>query len=1442
MAEIKRTFERGIINKDLDERLIPSGIFKHAENVITDTVDGSDLGVVKNLLSNKKITNVDLGTNPIVQNGFEDLTRNKLYYFVLSDSGSFLVEYDDTYQTASLVLHDTRSIENRVLNLKKEKRITSVRKIYNDEPNKDLLIFTNNDMEVCCINIQRAKNYGENGFDKEDVFLIKKPPVKSPEVEFLLTENGNNEIQDKFILFAYRYKFLDGEYSALSPLSTYKFAPKRFELDYDVLENKSMLNNYNALNIKYNTGDKRVTDIQIVAKFSNSNNLYIVETINKKLESIDDNSVRNLIYTNKKLYSLLPEKEIFRLYDNVPKKAKALSLIGNRIILGNYTEGYNIVDEFNNPIKIDFIPSVESTEMINDFIIPKQINNSAPFRISIVRNSIELNDNDFISKGSKLEFEVSISSADDSNLVVFENSYSFILNEDFDSVFSILISSFFYDLIEIINEDIVTMFTDESLNNAIEITSYPLLSLAMINLEILTINISFLEYRLNNITYQKNYNHNIGSVLKLNKIGNPTSLKSLKNYEIGLVYQDEFKRSSTVLTIPSNTIFIPISNSVNQNKIILDVNNKPPYWAKNYRVAVKSKPLDYETIYVNKFYNEDGFTWAKLEGDNKDKVKENDILLVKRTSSGPMLSEVKIKVLELVTKEKNFIPGNTDENGVEIIEEAGMYMKIKPSGFSMGLGDYKVYQDNRQDKVKGSGNFPSVYIDLFSTENEQNDVSHLAIPTGSIIELFIKSSNKPESGWKDNIFSKTFNLTNSYASLGDWFAQNITDINLWGNSGNQIDNYLGKINLLTGILSYSAFGIPIFIPNPNGKQYLRITGTKSGMSGGRYGYLEVRLNVRTSEGFFVFETEPKKDVALDVYYLSEEVFDIENGLHCGNILNQTENNPAKLKLDFYNCFSFGNGIESYKIRDGFNENSLNIDYSPCSTSVEGFKEVVRNSDVTWSSVYNESSNINGLNEFNAANLNWKELDKQNGAIQLLHSREGNLLIIQDDKWGQVLFGKDALYTADGEGQILSSSSVLGGYIPYAGEFGITDIESFKTEGNRCYAVDKKRGTVLRLSIDGLSPINVGLKHWFRKNFQDRNRASVIGGLDPFNRTYQICIDKQSDVIPFVNCGEIFVKNNFGIPFEYDFYLNDIMNDITFNYNVTNGQVNISVVIWGEQNFDNLTGQGTITIPRFGIYNKLKVVVTPVTPDASIEITNNCPIGNPLKIITIVRNSLLDSGKLISKSIVKNNINYRDDIVLVASDYSLNQEQIGIEGVGKFPNNGDTVNLMVFNDSLVTRNFNPTNGNKVKYLISDIENISDNINSIIQNSSEINLSESGENYSGSFVFNRDSNNKNLFLIYDYRNSAPDFQNTTVTLNYNSQLFYTYDMIISDYPIESLVAITLPTKCNLTISMQQFILSYFGDSPQNDTDQFVLGVYSNGVLHQHTVLININLLDE
>ena len=58
MPEIKNTFIEGKMNKDLDERLIPNGQYRDAENIKVSTSDDSSVGVVQNILGNKSVEDV----------------------------------------------------------------------------------------------------------------------------------------------------------------------------------------------------------------------------------------------------------------------------------------------------------------------------------------------------------------------------------------------------------------------------------------------------------------------------------------------------------------------------------------------------------------------------------------------------------------------------------------------------------------------------------------------------------------------------------------------------------------------------------------------------------------------------------------------------------------------------------------------------------------------------------------------------------------------------------------------------------------------------------------------------------------------------------------------------------------------------------------------------------------------------------------------------------------------------------------------------------------------------------------------------------------------------------------------------------------------------------------------------------------------------------------
>ena len=56
MAEIKQNFSAGKMNKDLDERLLPKGEYRHAENIQVSTSEESDVGALENILSNTKLS------------------------------------------------------------------------------------------------------------------------------------------------------------------------------------------------------------------------------------------------------------------------------------------------------------------------------------------------------------------------------------------------------------------------------------------------------------------------------------------------------------------------------------------------------------------------------------------------------------------------------------------------------------------------------------------------------------------------------------------------------------------------------------------------------------------------------------------------------------------------------------------------------------------------------------------------------------------------------------------------------------------------------------------------------------------------------------------------------------------------------------------------------------------------------------------------------------------------------------------------------------------------------------------------------------------------------------------------------------------------------------------------------------------------------------------
>jgi hypothetical protein len=215
------------------------------------------------------------------------------------------------------------------------------------------------------------------------------------------------------------------------------------------------------------------------------------------------------------------------------------------------------------------------------------------------------------------------------------------------------------------------------------------------------------------------------------------------------------------------------------------------------------------------------------------------------------------------------------------------------------------------------------------------------------------------------------------------------------------------------------------------------------------------------------------------------------------------NNPGNVNSD-YNAYCYGNGIESNRILDNFNEPWLK--YSLRANSIiDKYEQQVKDASLTYSGLYRWDSSINRLNEFNLSVANFKNLDKNFGSVQKLYARTTDLVVLHQDKITSVLYGKNLLVDAVGGGSVASVPEVLGTQIALPYEFGISsNPESFAVWSDRMYFSDAKRGVVLQMQGDQVIQISrMGLSDYFRDIMIDSFGYAKLGAYDPYNHTYVI---------------------------------------------------------------------------------------------------------------------------------------------------------------------------------------------------------------------------------------------------------------------------------------------------------------------------------------------------
>jgi len=345
MPEMKRTFNVGKMNRDLDDRIVPPGEYREALNINIGQSEGSDVGAVENLLGNELVAQSGLSGDAKCIGSFGDGGSEKIYYFVTTNSiynetntgNHGIYEYNQkTKQLTALII-------SQQLNFHTNYPITGINLV------DDLLFWTDNRNYPRKINVVTATNdvsYYTAPADIDNLISVCKfAPYESATLVAATREStiSSTFMEDKLIRFSYRWQFDDNEYSTLAP-----FSPILFSRLNETDSISSSLSNFgeietfvNAINqvqlqIPTPTG-YGIKNVELIYKESGSGTLYVVDD-----QEVTTEPFINFTYASTDPFRTLPGDQLTRVYDAVPRKAKSQEVGGGRLVYGNFLQNYNI--------------------------------------------------------------------------------------------------------------------------------------------------------------------------------------------------------------------------------------------------------------------------------------------------------------------------------------------------------------------------------------------------------------------------------------------------------------------------------------------------------------------------------------------------------------------------------------------------------------------------------------------------------------------------------------------------------------------------------------------------------------------------------------------------------------------------------------------------------------------------------------------------------------------------------------------------------------------------------------------------------------------------------------------------------------------------------------------------------------------------------------------
>ena len=335
-------------------------------------------------------------------------------------------------------------------------------------------------------------------------------------------------------------------------------------------------------------------------------------------------------------------------------------------------------------------------------------------------------------------------------------------------------------------------------------------------------------------------------------------------------------------------------------------------------------------------------------------------------------------------------------------------------------------------------------------------------------------------------------------------------------------------------------------------------------------------------------------------------------------------------------------VEEARIKGGYNNTIVSLGVRAYLNEKNPVQDI-RESSLIYSGVYNSRTGVNNTNVFSVGETITSDIDPSNGSIQKLFSENTNLIILQENKASYSLINKNTIYSGTQGAAEGSKIPVIGQNVPFKGKFGIgKNPESFAQFGFRKYFADPVRGSVLRLSMDGLTEISdYGMKDYFRDSLQviDNNSKAQNVPWNVATYTPRAILDGltiEEPVLDLTNASAFRVGTVANMPVTSSGSGVGALMDVVIVSVVPS--VRVETTAAGGSGYlpgDEITIQGNNANPGFDgfITFKLTSAMLVSTNFAQnpfyVENVNSCDIFLGSKVLNIVSGSPIDTGAVVT---------------------------------------------------------------------------------------------------------------------------------------------------------------------------------------------------------------------